>query len=194
MNPAGLPAPAECAQGESRGCAGAAACDTPAAGMAETGRGAGAGGVSPSAAGPESWSDRVPKDKAGCPRESTESLNPGRTSSALCPCPGRSQRRAFRGAFDEPWAPDWAPPGAVRRPLPPRSRPGRILFDELMVKEERKSSEQHELYSSFILFLSEKNSKNTLMQNDFSGTISQMDGSRRNFLQLNHKPWDELFF
>lgn len=70
----------------------------------------------------------------------------------------------------------------------------RILFDELMVKEERKSSEQHELYSSFILFLSEKNSKNTLMQNDFSGTISQMDGSRRNFLQLNHKPWDKLFF
>ncbi|XP_041274271.1 translation initiation factor IF-2-like [Onychostruthus taczanowskii] len=29
-------------------------------------------GGSPSAAGPESWSDRVPKDKAGCPRESTE--------------------------------------------------------------------------------------------------------------------------
>ncbi|CAN0184471.1 unnamed protein product, partial [Bubo scandiacus] len=39
--------PAECAQGESRGSAGAAACDTPSAGLAETGRGAGAGGGEP---------------------------------------------------------------------------------------------------------------------------------------------------
>lgn len=44
MNPAELPAPAECAQGESRGSAGAAACDAPSAGIVETGWGAGAGG------------------------------------------------------------------------------------------------------------------------------------------------------
>lgn len=42
MNPAGLPAPAECAQGESRGSAGAAACDNPFGG-GDGGDGAGGG-------------------------------------------------------------------------------------------------------------------------------------------------------
>lgn len=46
MNPAGLPAPAECAQGESRCSAGSAACDTPSAGDGgdRAGGGSGRGG------------------------------------------------------------------------------------------------------------------------------------------------------
>lgn len=29
------------------------------------------------------------------------------------------------------------------------------------------------------------------MQNDFSGIIFQMEGTRRSLVQLNHKPWDK---
>lgn len=54
---------------------------------------------------PDSWSGRVPKDGAGCPRESMESLNPGKTPSA--PVPADPRRRASPGAFGEPWLPGW---------------------------------------------------------------------------------------